>query len=61
MYGLETAPIKKVEERKLVVAEMKTLRWMSGVTRRDKVKNEYITGSLTVIEASREVQEARLR
>ena len=32
-YGLETAPIKKNEEKKLDVAEMKMLRWMSGVTR----------------------------
>ena len=60
MYGLETVPIKKAEERKLDVAEMKMLRWMSGVTRRDKMKNEYIRGSLKVIEVSRKVQEARL-
>ena len=34
---------------------------MSGVTRGDKVKNEYIRGSLKVIEVSRKVQEPRLR
>ena len=50
MYGLETAPIKKAEERKLDVVEMKMLLWMSVVTRRDKVKNEYIRDSLEVIE-----------
>ena len=61
MYGLETAPIKKTEERKLDVAEMKMLRWMSGVTRMDRIRNEYIRGSLKVTEVSKKVQEARLR
>ena len=61
MYGLETAPIKKAEERKLDVAEMKMLRWMSGVTRMDRIRNEYIRGSLKVTEVSKKVQEARLR
>ena len=61
MYGLETAPIKKTEEKKLDVAEMKMLRWMSGVTREDRIRNEYIRGSLKVVEVSKKVQEARLR
>ena len=60
MYGLETAPVKKAEERKLNVTEIKMLQWMLGVTRRDKVKNEYIKGSLEVIEVSRKVQEEGL-
>ena len=61
MFGLETAPIKKTEEKKLDVAEMKMLRWMSGVTREDRIRNEYIRGSLKVVEVSKKVQEARLR
>ena len=61
MYGLETGPIKKTEERKLDVAEMKMLRWMSGVTRSDRIRNEYIRGTLKVAEVSKKVQEARLR
>ena len=55
MYGLETAPIKKTEEKKLDVAEMKMLRWMSGVTREDRIRNEYIRGSLKVVEVSKKV------
>ena len=38
MYGAETWAIKKTQEKKLDVAEMKMLRWMCGVTRRDKIK-----------------------
>lgn len=60
-YALETAPIKKTEEKRLDVAEMKMLRWMSGVTRRDKIRNDIIRGSVKVIETSKKVQEARLR
>ena len=61
MYGLETAPIKKTEEKKLDVAEMKMLRWMAGVTRMDRVRNKYIRGTLKVVEVSKKVQEGRLR
>ena len=60
-YGLEAAPLKKIEGRKLDVAEMKMLRWMSGVTRIDRVRNDYIRGTVKVTEASKKVQEARLR
>ena len=49
------------QKRKLDVAEMKMLRWMSGVTRTDRIRNEYIRGSLKVVEVSKKIQEARLR
>ena len=60
-YGLEAAPVKKTEEKKLDVAEMKMLRWMSGVTRKDKIQNKYIRGTVKVIEISKKIQESRLR
>ena len=44
VYGAETWPVKKAQERKLEVAEMRMLRWMCGVTRRDKIRNDYIEG-----------------
>ena len=37
-----------MNERHLHVAEMRKLRGMCGVTRMDKVRNEYIRGSLKV-------------
>ena len=42
--------MKKTEEIRLDVAEVKMLKWMSGVTLRGKVRNEHIIGSVKVIE-----------
>ena len=39
MCDLETAPVKKSEEKKLDVVEMKMLRSLSDVTREDRVRN----------------------
>ena len=61
MYGTEATPIKKVNEKRMNVAEKKMLRWMSGVTRRDRIPNTRIRGTLKVAELSKKVQEARLR
>ena len=54
LYGTETASIKKLEEKKMGVAETKILRWMSGVTREDRIRNEYIRGSRKVTDIARE-------
>ena len=61
MYGMEATPIKKVNEKRKNAAEMKILRWMSGVTRRDRISNTQIRGTVKVVELSKKVQEARLR
>lgn len=37
---------KNMDERKLHVTELRMLRWMNEVTKMDKVKNEYIRGSM---------------
>ena len=46
---------------KLDVAEMRMLRWMFGVPKLDKIKNERIRGMTEVGEISRKVHEKRLR
>lgn len=61
MYGAETWPLKKMQERRLDVAEMRMLRFMCGVTRMDKIRNERIRGTVKVTEVSRKVQERRLQ
>ncbi|XP_047994392.1 uncharacterized protein LOC125232681 [Leguminivora glycinivorella] len=40
---------------------MKMLRWAGGVTRLDKVRNEYVTGSFRVAPIVEKVMESRLR
>ena len=61
MDGFEAAPLKKSEEKKMDVTEMKMLRWMVGVTRRNRIRNEYIRGTVKVTEISKKIQESRLR
>ena len=42
MYGLETVAVTKKQVKEMEVAEMKMLRFAMGVTRKDKIRNEYI-------------------
>ena len=39
MYGAQTWRVKKAQEKKLDVAEMRMLRWMSGVNKLDRITN----------------------
>ena len=40
---------------------MRILRWMSGVTKLDRIRNERIRGTTKVGEISKKVQESRLK
>ena len=61
MYGAETWAVKKAQEKKLDVAEMRMLRWMSGVTKLDRIRNERIRGTTKEGEISKKVLESRLK
>ena len=52
---------KKAQEKKLDVPEMRMLRWMSGVTKLDRIRHERIRGTTKVGEISKKVQESRLK
>ena len=61
LFGLETVPLRKRQEAELEVAEMKMLRFSLGVTRMDRIRNEYIRGTAHVRGFGDKVREARLR
>ena len=48
-------------EAELDVAEMKMLRFALGVTRKDRIQNEHIRGTVKVRQISKEVRDSRLR
>ena len=48
LYGAECWATNKQQVHKMSVAEMRMLRWMSGKTRKDKIRNEFIPGGLWV-------------
>ncbi|KAK3542796.1 hypothetical protein QTP70_002997 [Hemibagrus guttatus] len=61
LYGLVTVPLRKRQESELEVAELKMLRFSLGVTRLDRIRNEYIRGTAHVGRLGDKVREARLR
>ena len=61
MYGAVTWALKKAQEKKLEVAEMRMLRWMCGVTKLDKIRNERIRETTELGEITNKVQERRLK
>ncbi|KAK3542920.1 hypothetical protein QTP70_006540 [Hemibagrus guttatus] len=61
LYGLETVSLRKRQESELEVAELKMLRFSLGVTRLDRIRNEYIRGTSHVGRLGDKVREARLR
>ena len=60
-YGAETCATTRGQEARLEVNEMRMLRWMCGVTRRDKIRNDHIRGTTRVVQASKKITEKRLK
>ena len=61
LYGLETVALTKRQEAEMEVAELKMLRFSLGVTRMDKIRNEYIRGTAQVGKFGEKTREARRR
>ena len=53
--------MKKAQEKKLDVAEMRMLRWTIGDTKLERIKNERIRGTKKVGEISKKVQASRMK
>ncbi|KAF3661498.1 Ras-related protein RABD2b [Capsicum annuum] len=60
LYGAECWPVKDSHTQKLKVAEMRILRWMCGLTRKDRVRNEIIRKKVGVASVEDKMREVRL-
>ena len=61
VYGLERLAVTKKQVEGMEVAEMKMLRFTMGVTRKDKIRNEYIRSTVKVERLGMKMREGRLR
>ncbi|KAI5090669.1 hypothetical protein C0J45_19530, partial [Silurus meridionalis] len=61
LYGLETVAFNKRQEVELEVAELKMWRFLLGVMRMDRIRNEFISRTAHVGRFGDKVREVRLR
>ena len=60
MYELETVAVTKKQMEEMEIPEMKMLRFAMGVTRKDKIRNEYIRSTVKVERLGMKMREGRL-
>ena len=53
--------VTKKQVKEMEVTEMKMLRFAMGVIRKDKIRNEYIRGTVKVEQLRMKMREGRLR
>ena len=61
VYGLETVAVTKKQVEEMKFAEMKMLRFAMEMTRKDKIRNEYIRSRVKVERLGMKMREGRLR
>ena len=61
IYGAECCPVKKIQVQRLMVAEMRMIRWMYGFTRLDRIRNEVFREKVGVAPIKEKLRETRLR
>ena len=61
LYGMETVTVTERQVGKMEVAELKMVRWALGVTRKDKVRNDYVRGTAKIAKLEDKLRNARLR
>ena len=61
LYGMGTVAVTERQVGKMEVAELKMMRWALGVTRKDKIRNEYVRGTAKITKLGDNLRDARLR
>ena len=61
LYGMEMVAVTERHVGKMEVAELKMVRWALGVTRKDKIRNEYVRGTAKNAKLGDKLQNAWLR
>lgn len=61
MYGSEFWAVDMKIEQRISLAEMRILRWMSRVTKEDKIRNQYIRNSIEVASMVEKIRKNKLR
>ena len=61
VYGLEMVAVTKKQVEEMKVVEKKMLRFGMGVTRKDKIRNEYNNCTVKVERLGMQLREGRLR
>ena len=61
LFGAETRATMKGQEAWLDVNQMRMLRWMRGLTKKDMFRNEHTRGTTKVLQGSKKISEKRLK
>ena len=61
LYGMKTVAVTERQVGKMKVVELKMVRWALGVTRKYKVRNEYVRGTAKTAKFGDKRSDARLR
>ena len=61
LYGLESWPLKKMQVQRLMVVEMRMIRWIRGYRRLDRIRNGLIRDVVEVAAIDDKMREIRLR
>ena len=61
LCGMETVAMTERQMEKMEVAELKIVRWALGVTRKDKIRNEYVRGTAKIAKLGDKLRNPRLR
>ena len=61
LYGSETRATTKGQERRLMVNERRTLRWMCEVSEKDTIRKEHVRGLVNVESMAKKIRKKRLK